>query len=97
MTKEELQALANLARLDLTEEELKKLHREMDSILGYVNRLQNIETAGVMEGSMVEETFLRSDEAAPVDHATREVMISNFPQRVGDALSVPAVFENPKG
>lgn len=93
---EEVKSLAVLARLELSETELEKLQQDLDSILGYVDRLQKIDTQGVLEGSSDPVSSFRADKTLPVDDAARELILSNFPDRVSDALGVPAVFEKPK-
>jgi aspartyl-tRNA(Asn)/glutamyl-tRNA(Gln) amidotransferase subunit C len=47
LSREEAQELALLARLGLSAEELERLRRELDSILGYVEKLRQLDTAGV--------------------------------------------------
>jgi len=39
----------------------------------------------------------RPDVELPCDHAAREIILSNFPERVGDLLKTPGVFDKPKG
>ncbi len=97
LTNEEVMHLAELSRLALSDEEREKMHHDLSQILHYIDRLQKVDTAGVLEQTGAETTTLRSDMALPVDAAARELILSNFPERTGDALSVPAVFEKPKG
>jgi aspartyl-tRNA(Asn)/glutamyl-tRNA(Gln) amidotransferase subunit C len=98
LPKEEIQRLAMLARLELTTAESKKIGQELERILEYVARLSKIETDGVPEteaGGL--SSPLREDVAFPCDAVARELILSNFPERTGDLLRVPAVFEKPKG
>ncbi len=97
LTKEEVAHLAELSRLALSPEEMEKMRHDLNGVLGYVDRLQKIDTAGVLEQTGADGAALRPDTALPIDQAARELILSNFPERVGDALSVPAVFEKPKG
>ncbi|MSR84998.1 Asp-tRNA(Asn)/Glu-tRNA(Gln) amidotransferase subunit GatC [Candidatus Uhrbacteria bacterium] len=94
----EVKRLAELARLASSDAELEKMRDELGRILEYVTRLSNIDTAGIPE---TESDLMmlpsREDEAFPCDEATRQFILSNFPDRAGDALRVPAVFEKPKG
>lgn len=85
--------VAHLARLDVTEEELAALTRDLAAIVDYVNQLQQVNTEGVEPlAHAVELTdVFRADEPAPslpVDEA-----LANAPERKGDYFAVPAVLE----
>ena len=47
LTKDQVQYVANLARLKLTETEIKKFEKELTGILDYVNILNEVDTEGV--------------------------------------------------
>lgn len=97
LTRDDVKQLADLARLQLTDEEIATAERELDSILHYVDRLQKIDTAGVEPMTLpARAEGWRADEAMPCDELTRELIFGNFPARSGDLLKTPAVFENPK-
>ncbi|MBM3204588.1 Asp-tRNA(Asn)/Glu-tRNA(Gln) amidotransferase subunit GatC [Candidatus Uhrbacteria bacterium] len=97
LSTQDIDRLAELARLSLEKEEKEKLRSELGLILGYVDRLQKVDTAGVLEGSMLPRLDLRADESLATNASVRERILVNFPDRMGDALRVPAVFEKPKG
>jgi aspartyl-tRNA(Asn)/glutamyl-tRNA(Gln) amidotransferase subunit C len=97
LTREQVQGLADLARLELSDAELAVAEQDLDNILGYVESLQGIDTQGVLPFSMPARTEWREDVALPCDHAAREIILSNFPERNGDLLKTPGVFEKPKG
>lgn len=92
LSREDTKRLAELSRLGMTEIDL-------DSILEYVGRLAKIDTSGVPEAESWSDTLppLRTDEARPASTETRKAILSNFPDKAGDALRVPGVFEKPKG
>lgn len=97
ITHEDVQRLADLARLQLSDEEIARMERELDAVLGYVDRLQAVHTEGVEPHTMPPRaTDWRADEVFASDDLTRELLLSNFPSRKGDLLSVPAVFLKPK-
>jgi len=96
LSRKDIDRLADLARLDLPVDQAEKLRGELDRILKYVDRLQKIKTEGVAETSTAAQETLRSDAAFPVDEEERELILSDFPERAGDALQTPAVFEKPK-
>jgi aspartyl-tRNA(Asn)/glutamyl-tRNA(Gln) amidotransferase subunit C len=98
LTREDVAALAHLARIALNEEELARAEKELDNVLGYVDRLQKIDTSGVEEAApeAVTATAFREDVAIPCDDEGRRLIIQNFPAKQSDYLKAPAVFERPK-
>lgn len=98
LTREDVISLAGLARLDLSPEEIAAAEKDLDAVLGYVDRLKAVETSGVPPMTMpAKATGWREDVALPCDEATRETILANFPDRKGDLLKTPGVFEKPKG
>lgn len=53
LTKEQVQKIAHLARLQLTEEELERYATQLTDILSYVEMLKELNTQGVPETSQV--------------------------------------------
>lgn len=85
--------VAHLARLDLPDEELAILTRDLTAIVNYVDELQKVDTDGVepLAHTVDLTNVFRSDEPAPslpVDQA-----LANAPQRKDDYYAVPAVLD----
>ena len=95
LTKEEINKLALLARLDLTEEEKEKFRLQLGSILEYVSKLNELDTASI--GSIRQIAGLhnawRDDAMRPAAEVEHELLINNFPKRFGDLLQTKEVFE----
>ncbi len=95
LTQEEIEHIADLARLHLEPEEMERCRQQIGSILEYVAVLQSVDTTGVAELShpIGLENVWREDtlESCPVDERVR--VLNAFPHRSGDLLEVPAVFE----
>ncbi len=97
LTVEQVGHLAELARLELGEEELNTMTGQFASILEYVDRIQQVDTAGVEPFTMpAKDEGWRKDEAYVCDDAARDIILSNFPSRAGDLLAAPGVFQTPK-
>ncbi|MBU1350095.1 Asp-tRNA(Asn)/Glu-tRNA(Gln) amidotransferase subunit GatC, partial [Patescibacteria group bacterium] len=47
LNQKQIQHIANLARLELTEEELKKYSNQLSDILSYINQLKEADTTNV--------------------------------------------------
>ena len=80
-TREEIEHLAKLARLELSEEEIVRYQGEMGRILDYVGELREVDTKGVEPTAQVTGLVnrLREDIAVPSDEATRECLLDAAP------------------
>ena len=93
ITKAEVDAVALLARLELTPEETGTFTGQMDAILAYVEKLNELDTSGITPTSHavpVENAF-RDDAVRPsigVENA-----LANAPDRVEGFFRVPKVIE----
>jgi aspartyl-tRNA(Asn)/glutamyl-tRNA(Gln) amidotransferase subunit C len=63
LSTQEIQHIANLARLDLTEAELELYGNQLSGILDYIDQLQEVDTTGVEPTAQVTglENILRED------------------------------------
>jgi aspartyl-tRNA(Asn)/glutamyl-tRNA(Gln) amidotransferase subunit C len=90
---EEVEHIAELARLSLTEEE-KALYREqLSAILDYAARLQKLDTAQIPPTSSVLRlhSVLRPDQSRP--GLTPEELLQNAPDAEANQFRVPLVLE----
>ena len=92
LSKQEVEHLAELAHLRLTDEETARYGDQMSSILEYVGKLQTIEAAAAALSGTDAVNVLREDKVEACDQATRDGIVKNFPKKNGDSLQVPAVF-----
>lgn len=67
LTLEEVEAIANLARLALTNEEKAMFQDQLSAILAYVEALQGLDTAGIppTTSALPLNNVMRADEIAP--------------------------------
>ena len=65
LSKEEIKYIANLARLELTEEELEKYGGQLSAVLDYIDQLKEVDTAGVEPTAQVTgmKNIFREDKA----------------------------------
>lgn len=85
--------MAGLARLQLSEEEVKTFKEDMNDILGYMDLLEEVDTENVepLEHVIELESRLRKDEAKePLAH---EDALKNAPDADSDYFRVPKVIE----
>jgi len=86
--------IANLARLELTEEEKEHLHSEMENIVDYVDMLTELELDGIepTAHAVPLTNVMRKDVEGK--SFPREDMLQNAPATVDDELiKVPQVIE----
>ena len=87
--------LAELARIQLSNDEKAILAPQMESILEYVGKLTAVDTSRIPPSAYITEAknVFRADlvESCEPDVAAR--CIEAFPKKVGTALVVPGIFE----
>ena len=90
---EEVDHIAKLARLELTEGEKTRYQQQLSAILEYAARLQKIDTANIPPTSSVlpERSILRPDDPHP--GLKSEDLLSNAPQTEQKQFRVPLVLE----
>jgi len=93
LTLEEVEYIANLARLQLNEAEKSSFREQLSAILEYAARLQNLDTAGIPPTSSVLQSpsVLRRDEPHP--GLTTEELLRNAPETENGQFRVPLVLE----
>ncbi len=90
---EEVEHIADLARLELSAEEKERFRRQLSSILAFAARLQALDTSGIPPTSSVlpPRSVLRADEAE-ASLSTGQVL-SNAPQTELNQFKVPPVMD----
>jgi aspartyl-tRNA(Asn)/glutamyl-tRNA(Gln) amidotransferase subunit C len=93
ITKETIEHVANLARLNLTETEKDKLTLEMGSILSWVDKLNELDTSNIKPLSHVLplQNVFREDVAR--ESYDREKILQNAPSHEDGCFKVPKVVE----
>lgn len=94
LTKKQVQGVADLARLELTENEKEKYAEEISSVLGYFEQLKEANTESIKPTSQVAGlvNVTREDVIERCDRKTREKLLSAAPMREGDYVKVKAVL-----
>ncbi len=89
---ETVRKVANLARLDLKEEELEILSSQMADIVDFVNQLAELDTENVEPYiHTVSETPMREDKKG--ETLEREKALMNAPEREKGFFVVPRIVE----
>jgi aspartyl-tRNA(Asn)/glutamyl-tRNA(Gln) amidotransferase subunit C len=93
ISREDVEHVASLARLGLTETEIDLLVPQLSRILEAVGKLSEVDTSSVGPTAQVIalENVMRDDVARP--SMSREAALSGAPLREGPLLRVPIVLE----
>lgn len=85
--------VAALAKLDLTDEEKTSMAREMQDIITFANQLNQVDTAGIPATAHVMsiENVFRQD--VPGTVFSREELLENTPQKQDGYIFVPQIIE----
>jgi aspartyl-tRNA(Asn)/glutamyl-tRNA(Gln) amidotransferase subunit C len=85
--------VAHLARMELREEELEKLSRQLHDILGFIDKLSALDTGDVKPSSHILpiSNVLREDK--PHSCLTPEEALRNAPGKEGNFFTVPQIIE----
>jgi aspartyl-tRNA(Asn)/glutamyl-tRNA(Gln) amidotransferase subunit C len=89
----EVEHIADLARLKLTEAEIARYREQLSAVLDYIARLQELDTANIPPTSSVlpSHTPLRPDESRP--GLPLEALLQNAPQIADGQFRVPPILD----
>lgn len=92
LSHDEVRRIAELAKLDLTAEEVSRYGGQLSNILGYFERLEAIDTSHVSPTASVLplKNVLRLDVAAPA--ISPETAVANAPDKEENQFRVSAVL-----
>ncbi len=90
---EQVEHIAELAKLRLTDEEKERFREQLSDILAYAERLQALDTEAIPPTATVLplRTVLRPDEPQP--SMPREDILANAPAAQDGCFVVPAVLD----
>ncbi|HYM11677.1 MAG TPA: Asp-tRNA(Asn)/Glu-tRNA(Gln) amidotransferase subunit GatC [Bryobacterales bacterium] len=96
ITEKEVRYVADLANLSLTDDEVRKYCADLDEILAYVEKLNELDTSRVEPMAQVifeagETATLRADSVAP--SFSSEIALANAPLSGAGQFKVPKVVE----
>lgn len=91
ISEEQVRHVALLARLALSDEQVSSLGHELNSILGHIDTIQNLDLEGVEPTAHPLETVnsMRADVVKPC--LPRELALKNAPDTDGTAFVIPQI------
>ena len=93
ISKEQVEHVANLARLTLSEEEKEELTKDMINIIEFADKLGSLDTEGIDPTAHVMklENVFREDVVK--DEYTRDELLQNAPEKENGCFHVPKIVE----
>jgi aspartyl-tRNA(Asn)/glutamyl-tRNA(Gln) amidotransferase subunit C len=92
ITREEVEHVAHLARLNLSQDELKQMTEQLDNILSYVAKLDELDTKNIIPTThafSISNAF-RDDQIKT--SLSQEEALANCPQQNGECFVVPRII-----
>jgi len=91
--RKDVEHVARLTRLALTEAELELMREQLNSILAHLDTLRAVDTEDVAPTSHAVDivNVMREDEVEPC--LPQEAMLANAPDRSGEFFRVPRIIE----
>ena len=92
--KSDVEHVARLARLALTEAEIERMREQLNGILGNIEKLNELDTTAVEPTSHAVPlvNVMREDETTPC--LPRDEALANAPDHAGEFFRVPRIIED---
>ncbi|KAF0194208.1 MAG: gatC [Bacillota bacterium] len=93
LTPEQVQKVAELARLQLSLDERERYAEQLSAVLGYFNMLNSLDTVNVSPTShaLMLKNVLREDQVRP--SLSQQQVMSLAPELSGELVAIPRTFE----
>ena len=94
LSRDEVQHVARLARLALTDDELERMREQLDAILAYIDKLRELDVEGVEPTAHAVPlvNVMRDDDVTP--SLPQDAALANAPDRAGELFRVPRIIED---
>ncbi len=94
LSKTQIEHIAKLARLELTEDELKKYGGQLSAVLDYINQLSEVETEGVEPTAQVTglQNIFREDEIKEWDKKEVKEALADAPELEDNQVKVRRIL-----
>jgi aspartyl-tRNA(Asn)/glutamyl-tRNA(Gln) amidotransferase subunit C len=94
ISREDVEHVARLSRLALSEAEVERMREQLSGILAYIDKLRALDTAGVEPTSHAVPlvNVMRDDDTRPC--LPPDAALANAPDRSGGFFRVPRIIED---
>jgi aspartyl-tRNA(Asn)/glutamyl-tRNA(Gln) amidotransferase subunit C len=88
-----IRRIAALARIRVEDAEVATLQTELNSILGWIEQLNEVDVEGIEPLTGAAQMTLKMREDVVTDGGYPEKVLANAPERAGNFFAVPKVLE----
>jgi aspartyl-tRNA(Asn)/glutamyl-tRNA(Gln) amidotransferase subunit C len=94
ISRQDVEHVARLARLALSDAEIERMREQLSGILAYIDKLRALDTAGVEPTSHAVPlvNVMREDDNRPC--LPQDEALANAPERSGQYFRVPRIIED---
>lgn len=94
ISQEEVKHIAQLARIELTQEEIEQFSQQLSDVLGYIEQLQEVDTNNVKPISQVtgQVNVFREDAVIDSSDETKKIMSENYPDKQDGYIRVKQIL-----
>ncbi len=92
ITREEVEHVAHLARLNLTESELEKMTSHLGTILAYVDKMEELDTSGVEPTTHAFSISNAFRDDVEKESLSQKAALANGPDENGEFFVVPKII-----
>lgn len=93
LSQQEVEHIARLARLELTEEQKTRYRKQLEAILDHVAKLQELDTKDILPTASVSVGQMPLREDKPRPGLTKDSLLRNAPKQDEGQFQIPPVFE----
>ena len=91
----DIEKLAKLARIELTDSEKQTYLKDISAILGYVDQIKGVVAQSGEERKVGElRNVMRADADENISGSSTEALVAEFPRKEGNYLKVKKILEN---
>ncbi len=94
ISKEEVKKLAQLARIELTEEEVAHFAKDMGEILAYVETVKEVAKEKTEKSEGLVKNVLRKDQVSEASELFADAVLENVPHASGRFVVVKKIIED---
>jgi aspartyl-tRNA(Asn)/glutamyl-tRNA(Gln) amidotransferase subunit C len=94
ISREEVQHVARLARLHLTDDEAERMREQLDAILAYIDKLSELAVDGVEPTAHAVPVVNVMREDAVRACLSQDEALANAPDRADEFFRVPRIIED---
>ena len=93
ITKKDIEHIADLSMLNLSEEEIERYTKDMQGIVDFANQVNKVDTDGIEVSAFALDSYnvFRKDEVKK--SLDRDALLQNAPSSNGEAYQLPSMME----